>query len=164
MTNGKNGQNTIRKKNKKENWKTRLIIGLCVIIITKDTLGRFSRNNTSIKSTAYTFQNMIASANTTNPVTRSPYAIAVDLEIVKQRIERLGVNYQIEILSILVKDGVHINENKTGIRLNLGILWTNHKTAFDQMIQYLEYAEEKETRLDSVEHVKQEMCNTYFSY
>ena len=97
-------------------------------------------------------------------VNRSAYAIAVDLEIVKQRIERLGLNYQIEILSILVKDGVHINENKTGIRLNLGFLLTHHKSTFDQMIQYLEYAEEKESRLESVENVKQEMCTTYFSY
>ena len=87
---------------------------------------------------------------------------SIDLEKVKIRIEKLTLNYQIEILNILVKGGVHINENKTGIRLNLGFLFDHHFNTFDQMIKYLEYAEEKETRLDLVENEKQEINDFYF--
>jgi len=87
----------------------------------------------------------------------------IELEKVKQRVERLGLNYQIEILSILVKGGVHINENKSGIRLNLGFVYENHRGVFDEMVRYVDYAEEKESRLDTVEHEKQEISSTYFS-
>jgi len=85
-----------------------------------------------------------------------------DLNDIKRRIEKLGINYQIEILNILVKGNVHINENKTGIRLNLGFLFENHYPVFQQMMEYVEYAEEKETRLDSVEIEKQEITTAYF--
>jgi len=87
-----------------------------------------------------------------------------DLEQIKTRIEKLSINYQIEILSILVKGGVHINENKTGIRLNLGFLFDHHPTVFEDMMKYLMYAEEKESRLDTVENEKQEINHAYFSY
>jgi hypothetical protein len=87
----------------------------------------------------------------------------MNLEDIKRRIEQLGINYQIEILSILVKGNVHINENKTGIRLNMGFLLENHRNVFEEIIQYLEYAEEKESRLDTVEMEKHEISTTYFN-
>jgi hypothetical protein len=85
-----------------------------------------------------------------------------NLEVIKYRIEHLGLSYQIEILNILVKGRVHINENKTGIRLNVGFLFENHRSVFDEMVRYLEYAEEKETRLDSVEIEKKEISTAFF--
>ena len=87
-----------------------------------------------------------------------------DLDQVKARIEKLSVNYQIEILSILVKGGVKINENKSGIRLNMNFLLENNRPVFDEMVKYLQYAEEKESRLDTFEQEKQEINNTYFAY
>jgi len=85
-----------------------------------------------------------------------------DLENYKQRIERLGINYQLEILQILMKNGIKINENKTGIRLNMGILWKENQEVWCKMVEYLEYAEEKESRLETVESEKQEITSVYF--
>jgi hypothetical protein len=87
----------------------------------------------------------------------------MDLENIKKRVEALSLNYQIEILKIFVKGGVHINENKTGIRLNLGFLYENHTPVFEEMVKYLEYAEEKESNLDTIEQEKQEISMTYFN-
>ena len=86
-----------------------------------------------------------------------------DLENYKQRIEKLGVNYQIEILNILVRNGVKINENKTGVRLNMGILWKENRNVWGKVVEYLEYAEEKESRLNETETEKQEITSFYFS-
>jgi len=86
-----------------------------------------------------------------------------DLENYKQRIEKLGTNYQIEILNILVRNGAKINENKTGIRLNMGVLWKENREAWNKVVDYLEYAEEKESRLEQTETAKQEITSFYFS-
>ena len=86
-----------------------------------------------------------------------------DLENYKQRIEKLGTNYQIEILNILVRNGAKINENKTGVRLNMGILWKENRNVWGKVVEYLEYAEEKESRLEQTETEKQEITSFYFS-
>ena len=85
-----------------------------------------------------------------------------NFENYKSRIECLSANYQIEILNILVKNGVKINENKTGIRLNMGILWKDHQPVWEKMVEYLLYVEEQETQLETVESEKQEMTSFYF--
>lgn len=85
-----------------------------------------------------------------------------DLEGYKRRFESLSINYQIEILQILVQNGIKINENKTGIRLNMGILWRENQEVWTKIVEHLEYVEEKESRLETVESEKQEMTSVYF--
>jgi len=85
-----------------------------------------------------------------------------DLESYKQRIEKLPTQYHIEILNILVKNGSKINENKTGIRLNLGVLWKDQRPIWNKVVEFLEYAEEKENRLEEAETEKQEITSFYF--
>ena len=82
------------------------------------------------------------------------------LENMKNIIENMSKTQHIEILKIINKHPmVKLNENKSGVFINLNFLTENLLNEIDQ---YLIYTKEKETMLDPVEKEKNEFKNTYF--
>ena len=82
-----------------------------------------------------------------------------NLENMKNYIEKLNKYHQIEILKILSKNLCKINENKSGIYVNLSFL---PKQTLDEIKEYIEYTKEQEVSLNSVEFRKEEFKNTFF--
>jgi hypothetical protein len=83
------------------------------------------------------------------------------LENMKSRIEQMNKSHQIEILKILNKyPAVKLNENKSGIFVNLSFLPND---ALDNMAQYLDYVKDQEQTLHTMENQKQNFKNTFFT-
>jgi hypothetical protein len=83
------------------------------------------------------------------------------LEHLKSRIEKMTKKQHIEILNILSKfANVKINENKSGVYINLLFLPENTVAELEKYIQYIE---EQESTIMTVETQKNEYKNTYFT-
>jgi len=78
----------------------------------------------------------------------------MNLEIIKSKIENMSKFHHIEILKILKQYSVKLNENKSGVYINLSFLC---KDALNEVTQYLSYIEDQETTLSSVESEKQNL-------
>ena len=74
-----------------------------------------------------------------------------DLELMKTNIENMTKINQVEILKILLKHNVKINENKSGIFVNMSFL---DKTIIEDIKVYLDYVKEQESTLQSLETKK----------
>jgi hypothetical protein len=81
------------------------------------------------------------------------------LEKLKNKIEGLNKYHQLEILKILSKSLCKINENKSGVYVNLSFL---EKSVIDDMFKYLEYIKEQEESFNTMEYQKEEFKNSYF--
>lgn len=81
------------------------------------------------------------------------------LEKLKNKIESLNKYHQLEILKILSRSLCKINENKSGVYVNLSFL---EKPVIDDMFKYLEYIKEQEESLNTMEYQKEEFKNSYF--
>ena len=86
------------------------------------------------------------------------------LEKVKERIEALSLERQVEILQVFVKNGITINENRTGIRLNLGYLYENNRNVFDKIVELTDQLEKQEENFNEVEEEKHKITHDYFSF
>jgi len=83
-----------------------------------------------------------------------------DLETIKRKVESLAKINQIDILRILKNSsGIKINENKSGVFVNLSFL---PKQTIDEIIQYIQYIQEQETALQLVESQKNAFKNEFF--
>lgn len=84
----------------------------------------------------------------------------MDLECMKMKIESMSKVNQIEVLRIL-KNGssVKINENKSGVFVNLSFLPVTTVTDIET---YIQYVEEQEESLQTVELQKDDFKNEYF--
>lgn len=83
-----------------------------------------------------------------------------EIENLKSTIETLSKNHQIEILKIIKKNqSVKINENKSGVYINLTFL---PKETMEEISQYLGYVKEQEHMLSPIEKEKDEFKNTFF--
>jgi len=84
-----------------------------------------------------------------------------DLNLLREKIERLNKFNQVQILSIFASHEKDvINENKNGIHINLSEVT---KETIDRVVLYLQYLDKQESALDVVEKQKGELKNTYFS-
>lgn len=82
------------------------------------------------------------------------------LENMKKKIESMNKNHQIEILKILKNDSsVKINENKSGIFINLTFLPIE---ILKQIEFYLNYVHDQEYSLQQLESQKKEFKDHYF--
>lgn len=82
------------------------------------------------------------------------------LESIKNTIEAMSKNHHIEILKIIKKNpAVKLNENKSGLYINLTFL---PESTLDEISQYLTYVNEQETMLNPFEKEKTDFKNTYF--
>jgi len=83
-----------------------------------------------------------------------------DLENIKQKIESLAKIHQIEILRILkTSPGIKINENKSGVFINLSFL---PKSTIDNLMQYIQYIQEQEKTLQTIESQKNTFKTEFF--
>ena len=77
----------------------------------------------------------------------------------KTRIEQMNKHDQIEILKILSKQLCKINENKSGVYINLAFL--SPETITD-IQSYLDYIQEQECSFNTLEYQKEEFKNAFF--
>jgi len=84
----------------------------------------------------------------------------MNLEEIKKTIEHFPKKHQIEILKIIKENSkITINENKSGIYINLAFLSYN----VIQMLQkYIDYVNDQESILIPFESQKQTFKNTFF--
>ena len=65
----------------------------------------------------------------------------MEIENIRNKIESMDKNHHIEILKILKKNGVKLNENKSGVFVNLSFL---SKEIIDEINTYLLYVNDQE--------------------
>ena len=82
------------------------------------------------------------------------------LSSIKDKIERMSKNNQIEVLKILKKyQNIKLNENKSGIFVNLSFL---SKEILEEVDKYVNYVNDQETVINTIETQKQEFKNAFF--
>jgi len=80
---------------------------------------------------------------------------------IKQNIEQMSVHHQIEVLRILKKgDKVVINENNNGSFINLNEL---SPEILKELEKYIQYVNEQQQQLNSVEIKKEELEHSFFN-
>lgn len=83
------------------------------------------------------------------------------LDELKLKIEQLNKQHHIEILKILKKNSaVTLNENKSGVYVNLTLL---PEQSISDIYNYVKYIEEQEATLSSLETQKLDFKNTFFN-
>lgn len=84
-----------------------------------------------------------------------------DLEKIKIKIENMSKQHQIEILKILKKhQNIKLNENKSGVFINLSFL---SKNIIDELNRYINYIEVQENSIRYLENQCEEYKNTFFT-
>lgn len=84
----------------------------------------------------------------------------MDVQQLKNTIESWSKHHQIEILKIIKKyQSVTINENKSGIYINMSLL---QEDILQEIGEYVAYVEQQETILNSTETQKDELNNIFF--
>ena len=87
--------------------------------------------------------------------------IMYKLEVLKSKIEQLNKQHHIEILKILKKNNtVTLNENKSGVYVNISLLPQQSVT---DIFDYVNYIEQQEATLSSLETQKRDFKNTFFT-
>ena len=89
---------------------------------------------------------------------QSPVEYSV-LENIKSRIEIMDKYQQIEILKILSNNQCKLNENKSGVFVNMTFL---DKKTIDELNAFIEYIQEQEESLKTSEYQKKEFQNSFF--
>lgn len=75
---------------------------------------------------------------------------------IKNKIETLDKNYQIEILKIFLKHNIEMTENNNGTFINL--TYIKKKRVFNEIVKYLKYIQLQEKTLSETEDLKQDMA------
>jgi hypothetical protein len=97
---------------------------------------------------------------TTEVLERTGHSITV-LENLKNKIESMNKKQHIEILKIMTQfPNVKLNENKSGVFINLLFL---PKETIDELDKYIQYIDEQETNIMSIEAQKNEYKSVYFT-
>jgi hypothetical protein len=78
------------------------------------------------------------------------------LENLKERIEVLSKFQQVEVLKILSKNLCKLNENKSGIFVNMTFLETE---VVEELEKYMSYIEDQADTFKTVEYQKEEFKN-----
>lgn len=83
----------------------------------------------------------------------------MDLETIKKTIEQCPKHHQIAILKIIKNSSSTINENKSGIYINMSFL--SEKT-IDDIRTYIKYVQDQEQILTPLECQKEDFKNSFF--
>jgi hypothetical protein len=81
------------------------------------------------------------------------------IENIKKVIETMNKYHQIEILKILSKNLCKINENKSGVYVNMSFL---PDEVINEMQSYIDYIKDQEDSLNRMEYQKEEFKNAFF--
>lgn len=85
----------------------------------------------------------------------------MDLDTIKKIIETWDKKNQIQILKIIHRRIPQIiNENKSGIYINMNFL---HKEILQEIKEYILYVQHQETSLKPIESQKEDIKNTFFA-
>jgi len=82
------------------------------------------------------------------------------LEILKNKIELMEKSHQIEILKILSKNKCKLNENKSGVYVNLSFLSEN---TIEEIKNFMDYILDQEEMIKTVESQKIQYENSFFA-
>ena len=87
--------------------------------------------------------------------------MSLDAAVLKDKIEAMGKNQQVEVLRILSSavPPVTLNENNNGTFVNLTAL---SDTELDKLRSYVKYVEEQQEHLRVAEREMERLGNTYF--
>jgi hypothetical protein len=83
----------------------------------------------------------------------------MDLETIKKTIEQWPKHHQIEVLKIIKNSSSTINENKSGIYINMSFL---SETTISEIQMYIKYVQDQEHILTPLECQKEGFKNTFF--
>ena len=78
---------------------------------------------------------------------------------IRDKIESLPKNYQIEVGRILLDNQININENQNGLFINLSDV---NEEVMSKMQEFLEYVDLQETHLNVIETAKEGLKDTFF--
>ena len=78
---------------------------------------------------------------------------SITLETLKIKLERLSKFNQIEVLKILSHKLCKLNENKSGIFVNMSFL---PDEVIDELEKFVRYVEEQDNTINTIEHKKEE--------
>lgn len=81
------------------------------------------------------------------------------LEKIKASIEKMEKFNQVEILKILSRNLCKINENKSGVYVNLSFLSSE---TLAEVKEYIEYTRQQEFNLVAMEYQKEDFKNSFF--
>lgn len=85
---------------------------------------------------------------------------AIELEIIKTKIEKINKCHHVEILKILKEfNSVKLNENKSGVFVNLSFLPYN---VIDKLNNYIDYINDQENTISKLENQKENFKNSFF--
>jgi hypothetical protein len=84
---------------------------------------------------------------------------ALELNQIREIIEEMNKFNQVEILRILQKNHITINENRYGIHINLTEL---KPSVINEIKRYIGYVNTQEKQLYKIEQQKETFINTYF--
>lgn len=87
----------------------------------------------------------------------TPQINVQELEILKSSIDTMNRANHVEILKILKESDVKINENKSGVYINMSFL---EKDVIERISTFVRYIEEQEKSLEIVERQKIELSST----
>jgi hypothetical protein len=80
-----------------------------------------------------------------------------ELELIKSSVDAMTKANHVEILKILKENNVKINENKSGVYINLSFLPID---VVQKIYEFVRYIQEQEKSLDIVERKKIELSST----
>jgi hypothetical protein len=83
-----------------------------------------------------------------------------ELNCIREIIESMNKFNQVEILRILHKRSITLNENRYGVHINLSEL---NKEIIDELQNYIKYVNTQESTLHQVEKQKETFKNIYFT-
>jgi hypothetical protein len=83
----------------------------------------------------------------------------MDLETIKDTIEQWPKHHQVEVLKIIKNGSSTINENKSGIYINMSFL---PETTISEIKSYIKYVEDQEQILTPLESQKEGFKNSFY--
>jgi hypothetical protein len=83
-----------------------------------------------------------------------------ELDAMKMAIEKMNKYQQIEILKILTETSSKVNENKSGVFVNLSLLAPE---VLRKLHQYVHYTKDQNENLDTIEYQKAEFKQSFFT-
>jgi hypothetical protein len=87
--------------------------------------------------------------------------MTIDLNQLKTKVEAMSKIHQIEVLKIIkLYSNVTVNENKSGVYINLSYMESN---VIEEIEKYLSFVEEQEQMLNPAETEKEDIKNTFFN-
>ena len=87
--------------------------------------------------------------------------VFMDLEKIKEKIEKMSKFHQVEVLRLLNSDSSTVlNENKNGVFVNMSQLTDS---MIEQLANYIAYVDDQQKNLQTQEHARVDLERQYFN-